>query len=288
MLFSIIIPTYQNFKYFKLTVDSIKKNSSHLHEIITHINGEDKSTEDYLIQNKLKYTKSSENIGLCSGVNNAAQLSTQNYILYSHDDMYFLPDWDLFLIDEIKKINHEKFYLSMTQISHTKGVKGNLQHIHFDCGSSLENFNLNKLLKNYDKFNFRNLQGSHWAPHLIHKSIWNKIGGFSEEFNPGFASDPDLNMKLWMEGVRIFKGVSSSRLYHFGSITARKNTKINRNDGKKTFLLKWKFTVEFFVKHYLKRGVEYEGSLNEPNKDLFYFIDYIITKSKYYFVKIFK
>jgi len=286
MLFSIIIPTYQNFKYFKLTVDSIKKNSSHLHEIITHINGEDKSTEDYLIQNKLKYTKSFENIGLCSGVNNAVQLSTQNYILYSHDDMYFLPDWDLFLIDEIKKINHEKFYLSMTQISHTKGVKGNLQHIHFDCGSSLENFNLEKLLKNYDKFNFRNLQGSHWAPHLVHKSIWNKIGGFSEEYNPGFASDPDLNMKLWMEGVRIFKGVSGSRLYHFGSITARKNTKINRNDGKKTFLLKWKFTVEFFVKHYLRRGGEFYGPLKEPTKNLSYYFDYMVSKIKYLLAEI--
>ena len=26
--------------------------------------------------------------------------------------------------------------------------------------------------------------------------MWNKIGGFSEEFFPGTGSDPDLNMKL--------------------------------------------------------------------------------------------
>ena len=25
-------------------------------------------------------------------------------------------------------------------------------------------------------------QGSTWAPHLIHKEMWNKVGGFSEEF----------------------------------------------------------------------------------------------------------
>ena len=118
--------------------------------------------------------------------------------------------------------------------------------------------------------------------------MWNKIGGFSEEFNPGFASDPDLNMKLWNEGVRIFKGISESRLYHFGSITTRKKENIRRNDGKKTFLQKWGITVEFFVKHYLKRGIVYDGPLKEPNKDLFYFIDYFIAKSKYYFVKILK
>ena len=49
-------------------------------------------------------------------------------------------------------------------------------------------------------FKFNDLQGSHWAPHLIPRDLWERVGGFSEEFNPGFASDPDLNMKLWMEG----------------------------------------------------------------------------------------
>ena len=35
------------------------------------------------------------------------------------------------------------------------------------------------------------------GPHLIHKEIWDRVGGFSEEFYPGTGSDPDLNMKLW-------------------------------------------------------------------------------------------
>ncbi len=281
MLFSIIIPTYKNFDYFKNTIESIDKNSSFKHEIITHINGTDTQTESYLIDRNIKFTKSIENIGLCSGVNIASKISTKNYIMYSHDDMYFLPNWDDHLIKEIKSINHEKFYLSMTQISYTKAIKGNIQHIHFDCGDNLNNFDKEKLLNNFDKFKFRNLQGSHWAPHVMHKSIWLKVGGFSEEFNPGFASDPDLNMKLWLAGIRIFKGISKSRLYHFGSVTTRKNIKISKNNGKKTFLLKWKISVEFFVKHYLKRGGEYDGPLTEPTKSLSYFIDLITTKLKY-------
>ena len=288
MEFSIIIPTFQNYKYCKLTIDSIKKNSSFSHEIIVHLNGKDDETEKFLLDNNIYYTKSSDNIGLCSGVNIASKKSTKNYLLYSHDDMYFLPNWDNVLADEIEKLVDNKFYLSMTQISYTGPVKGSIQHIQFDCGNTIENFNEVKLLNEYKSLKFKNLQGSHWAPHLIHKSIWNKIGGFSKEFNPGFASDPDLNMKLWNEGVRIFKGISESRLYHFGSITTRKKENIRRNDGKKTFLQKWGITVEFFVKHYLKRGIVYDGPLKDPNKDFFYFIDYIIAKSKYYFVKILK
>ena len=34
---------------------------------------------------------------LCTGVNMAARKSTTDYIVYAHDDMYFLPKWDLYL-----------------------------------------------------------------------------------------------------------------------------------------------------------------------------------------------
>ena len=279
---TIIIPTFKNSDYLKLCIESIQKNSFYTHEIIVHINGLDSESENYLNKKKIKYTKTRDNVGLCTGVNLAAKNASTNYIVYSHDDMYFLPEWDNYLFYEVDKIGHNNFYLSMTQLSHTKGVKGNLQHIHFDSGVNIDNFNEKKLLENFQKFKFRNLQGSHWAPHIIHKDLWFKIGGFSEEFNPGFASDPDLNMKLWSEGVRIFKGVSLSRVYHFGSLTTRKNNKIIPNKGKKTFLLKWKFTVEFFTKHYLRRGFVYDGPLNEPKKDVIFFKDLLISKIKYF------
>ena len=285
--FSIVIPTYENSDYLRLCINSILKNSTFTHQIIVHINGDDENTEKILLEKKITYTKSIENIGLCSGVNIASRKANTNYILYAHDDMYFLPEWDSILYEEVKKINHKNFYLSMTHISHMSGVKGDIQHIKYNCGSNINEFDENKLLKNFKNFDFRNLQGSHWAPHLIHIDLWNKIGGFSEEFNPGFASDPDLNMKLWLQNVRIFKGVSMSRVYHFGSLTTRKNKKITPNKGKRTFLLKWKFSVEFFNKHYLKRGTIYEGPLSDPNKNFIYFIDLILSKIKFYFYRVF-
>lgn len=287
MPFSIIIPTFNNFKYFQVTIESILENSSYKHEIITHINGIDNETEEYLIKKELPFTKSEINIGLCSGVNTASKLSTTDFILYSHDDMYFLPGWDKSLEHELKKLDHNLYYLSLTQISHLMGKKNDLQHIHFDCGSTIESFDKLKLLNNYDKFDFRDLQGSHWAPHLINKKMWEKIGGFSEEFNPGFASDPDLNFKLWNEGVRIFKGVSKSRIYHFGSITTRNNQKIKRNNGKKTFLLKWGISINFFTKYYLRRGSIYNGPLQNPDKKLSYYLDLFICKIQYSLNKFF-
>ena len=285
MRISIIIPSFKNFDYLKLCITSIEKNSKYSHQIIVHINGEDKNTENFLVNKKISFTKSITNIGLCSGVNIASKKSTSNYIMYSHDDMYYLPGWDKHLEDEIISLKTNLFYLSLTHLSYMPAVKGDLQHITFDCGRNLETFDEDKLLLNFDKFQFRDLQGSHWAPHIIHKDLWLKVGGFSEEFNPGFASDPDLNMKLWNIGVRIFKGLSKSRIYHFGSITTRKNKNIIKNNGKKTFLLKWKCTVEFFTKHYLRRGSTYNNPLVEPQKTLLFYFDLFLSKFKFYFTR---
>jgi len=288
MEFSIIIPTFKNYNYCKLTIDSIKENSSFNHELIVHLNGIDPHTENYLKDENILFTKSDENIGLCSGVNTAYKKSSKNFVLYSHDDMYFLPNWDTELIKEINSINNDKFYLSLTHIAASGPVKGSIQHIQFDCGDNIENFNKDKLLGNFKNLDFRDLQGSHWAPHLIPRELWEKVGGFSEEFNPGFASDPDLNMKLWMEGNRIFKSVANSRIYHFGSVTTRKNKEITRNNGKKTFLIKWKMTVDFFTKHYLKRGNLYDGPLKKPNKNINYYIDYFFSKFNYFITRFLK
>ena len=95
--FSIVIPTFENSDYLKLCINSILKNSFFSHQIIVHINGYDKNTEKILLDQKITYTKSIRNIGLCSGVNIASKKATTNYILYAHDDMYFLPNWDLAL-----------------------------------------------------------------------------------------------------------------------------------------------------------------------------------------------
>ena len=285
MQFSIIVPTFKNYKYLKTSINSIKKNSSYEHQIIVHINGKDEETENFLDSNNISFTKTDDNIGLCGGVNIAAKKSINDLIVYAHDDMYFCPKWDHHLIEEIKSLPHNNFYLSSTQISPTGLLPDSkMNHIYYDCGNSLENFNLQKLIDNFEKLKFHDLQGSHWAPHVISKKLWNEIGGFSEEFNPGFGSDPDLNMKLWNRGVRIFKCVDKSRVYHFGSQTTRKNKDVVRNNANKTFLLKWGISIEFFVKYYLKRGDIFIEPLKDFKLSFLNFIPYLICKAKYFYL----
>ena len=273
-MFSIVIPTFNNYEYLKLCINSIKKNSKYDHEIILHINNGNDGSLDYAVKNKIKYSFSKNNIGLCSSINLASKLSTHKYILYSHDDMYFCPFWDEYLFNEVKKVGHDNFYLSGTMIEPNSG------HIIFNCGENIESFDENKLLKNVDKLNFYDHQGSHFAPHLVSKKIWNDVGGFSEEFNPGIASDPDFNMKLWKKGVRIFMGINNFKVYHFGSVTTRKKKKLKQNRGDRTFLKKWGITTKFFKKYYLKSKTKYDGPLQNPKISFKFIVGLIGCKIK--------
>ena len=272
MKFSIIVPTLNNLNYLKILISSIEKNSTFDHEIIVHVNENLDDTIEFLRLKKIKYTYSETNIGLCSAVNKAIKLSTTQHILYTHDDMYFLPSWDTILKKEIELLNTKFFYLSGTMIQ-KEGADLTL-----DAGNDHKDFNEQYLLNNYQKINITDHQGSHWAPHLIDKEVWNLVKGFSEEFDPGDGSDSDLNMKLWNCGVRVFKGLNDFKVYHFGSISMRKKKDIKKNNGTKTFLKKWGITPKFFFKHYLKTGLEYNGPLKDPKKSLSYFIDLIICK----------
>ncbi len=288
MLFSIIIPTFQNYKYLRMTLESIFKNSEFKHQLIVHINGNDSLTKKFLDNEKVEYTHSENNVGLCKGVNTASKIAKADYIVYAHDDMYFLPKWDKFFLDEIKALNNKLFFFSATQIGPLPIKDSKPNHINFNAGENLDSFNESYLLENYNNLNFYNLQGSHWAPHIIHKDLWNRVGGFSEEFDPGFGSDPDLNMKLWNEGVRLFKGINQSRIYHFGSLTTRKKLNIFRNNGKKTFLIKWGISIDFFTKYYLKRGDVYKFPLNDFKLSYKNIFDYLTCKIKYIYSIFFK
>ena len=271
-MISIVIPTYNNLNYLKLCLKSLKKNSSFNHEIIIHINDGSDGTLDFVKTNNYKYTISNDNIGLCSSINKAANLVSSQYILYSHDDMYFCPQWDKVLLDEVKSLNHDDFYLSGTMIEANSG------HIVYDFGTDLDTFKEDELLSKYKNINFYDHQGTHFAPHLVSKKMWDKVGGFSEEFNPGIGSDPDFNMKLWKEGVRIFKGLNDFKVYHFGSLTTRKKKNFIQNRGDKTFLKKWGITTKFFKKHYLKSKTEYTGPLKEPDITIAYIFGLLSCK----------
>ncbi len=258
--YSLLIPSWNNLDYLKLCIKSIRKNSHFRHQIIVVINEGADGTESWVkTQPDLDYVFSSSNLGICYGLNSCRSLVKTTYMVYINDDMYVLPDWDKAFDEVISEIGHKLFMLSATMIEPTDS--GNPCVLVSDFGKDIQSFNEEKLLQEFTHLQKDDWSGSTWPPNLIPTELWDLVGGMSIEFSPGMYSDPDLSMKLWQAGVRYFRGIGKSRVYHFGSKTTRRTRK---NKGSDLFLMKWGITSNSFTTHYLNRGKKFEGILGTP------------------------
>lgn len=262
-MFSIIIPTWNNFSFVKLCVESIRKNSAAPCEIILHINDGSDGTLEWAKKEGLAFTHTPNNAGICVAVNMAAGLATKDYIVYMNDDMYCCPDWDKYLAEEILALPNDDFMLSATMIEFND--TNNEAKLIRDFGSTVENFDEAGLLKSLPTLKKEDWSGSTWPPCVVSKQKWNIVGGFSIEFSPGMASDDDFSMKIWHSGCRYFKGVGKSLVYHFQS---KSTQRVKKNNGRKQFLLKWECNASTFNKHYIRKGKPFEGKLPEPSTSI--------------------
>lgn len=264
--FSILIPSWNNLAYLKCCISSILKNSRYHHQIIIHVNEGKDGTLAWVREQGFDHTYSAENAGVCYGFNAPSALVRSDYMVLSDDDYYYAPDWDHYLMEELQKLDHIYFCLTGTMIEHSESQYKSII-TQKDFGKTVDQFEEDRFLKEFKNFPFDDWNGGNWYPLVMHSHMWKLIGGLSTEFTPGMASDPDMMMKLWQAGVRYFKGVSQSRVYHFVS---KSTARVKKNDGNKQFLLKWGISKSTFFDHYLRLGEPFQGNTPPPDRTKFF------------------
>ncbi|HYW49805.1 MAG TPA: glycosyltransferase, partial [Gemmatimonadaceae bacterium] len=209
--FSIVIPTWNNLAFLQLCIRSIRTHSALPHQLIVHVNeGTDGTLAWVQSQPDIDLSYSPDNVGVCHALNSARQLVRTDYLLYMNDDMYACPGWDAALSDEVTRIGHDQFFLSATSIEPRAQSNCMIEH---DFGTDLESFDEPRLLREFSALPMRDWQGATWPPNVVPVRLWDAVGGYGVEFSPGMYSDPDFSMKLWQHGVRLFRGLSTSRVY---------------------------------------------------------------------------
>ena len=258
--YSVVIPSWNNLPYLRLCIKSLRANSSFTHQIIVTVNEGTDGTLDWVrSQADIDYVYSPTNLGICYGLNLARTLVKSRYLVYINDDMYLLPHWDTEVEREIKSIGHNHFLLSCTMIEphFTKNPCVLVRNF----GDGYQTFDEVGLLANYEALHKGDWNGSTWPPQILSTDLWDLVGGLSIEYSPGLSSEVDFAMKLWKAGVRHFKGIGSSKVYHFGSKTTQR---FATNNSKGIFLRKWGILPRFFIDSYLRRGTPINGQLKEP------------------------
>lgn len=262
--FTIVVPSWNNLPYLRLCVESIRRNSTFPHQVVVHVNDGSDGTLAWVREQGLDFTHSETNAGVCFAVNAAAALATTDLVLYMNDDMYACPGWDAALLEAAERIGHERYMLSGTMIE-PGGKKTPGSIVPHDYGSDPATFREADLLRDLPRLARGDWSGATSPPTLVHRRTWELVGGYSVEFHPGMGSDPDLSMKLWLAGVREFRGIGASRVYHFRHRTVGRD--ILLNDGGERFALKYGLPISYFLWDQLRWGKAYEGPLPDPPRD---------------------
>lgn len=251
IMFSILIPSWNNLAFLKLCVDSIRRHSAREHEILVHVNDGSDGTLEWVRAQGLRHVHSAKNEGICLTVNRLAGLATRDWLVYLNDDMVCCPGWDTALEQAIADEGSTLAYLSPTLIEPTRTV--NPLTIVQDFGRGPENFDEAALLGGYRDDGRGDLRGRASPVSVVHRDWWNAVGGYSLEFSPGMGSEDDLMMKFWVAGCRRFAVIGASRIYHFA---CRSTGRVRRNRGARTFVTKWGLTQGEFRRLYLERSAD--------------------------------
>ena len=256
--FTIVIPTWNNLPLLRLCLDAVRRHSAFRHQVVLHVNDGRDGTLALARAEGLDHTWSPRNAGICLPVNAAATLARTDWIVYMNDDMVPCPGWDAALWEALRRIGHHRCSLSSTLLE-PHGVNPAALPPE-DFGRDAASFREADLLAALPRLHRPDWSGASWPPNLVHRSLWQLVGGLSPEFSPGAYSDPDLSRKLWQAGVREFVGVGRSVVYHFRQQTLRRT---GANDGRRQFARKWGMTARFFYERVLRMGQDHQGPLPE-------------------------
>lgn len=264
-MFSIIIPSWNNLPYLRLCVESLRRNSRRAHQILVHVNDGSDGTRAWIEREGIEHTASAANVGICYAVNRAAALARTDYVMYLNDDMVAAPGWDEALERALERVAGENlFMLSGTMVEPLDS--GNRCAVVADYGREPAAFDFEEFCSSARQHARGNWLGATWPPTLVRRDLWHAVGGYSTEFSPGMGSDNDFSMKLWQAGCRVFLGIGDSLFYHFAKVST---ARIQPNDGRRQFLMKWGVTQSAFDRLCLRRGTPAPGAgadirLQEP------------------------
>ena len=239
---SIIILTYNQLKYTKLCVESIRNNNLlGTYEIIVVDNNSTDGTVEWLKSKRDKDFKiilNEENKGFPKGCNQGIEIANKdNNIMLLNNDTVIMPN---------SIFNLRMGLYSKEKIGATGSVSNKVTYYQ-------------ELVLNFDKFEeyiqfaeLNNIPDDNYYEErlkligfamLINRNALDKVKGLDERFTPGNYEDDDISYRIVKEGYKILL-CRDSYIHHFGSVSFKKDIKkfselLNKN--RKKFCDKWQF-----------------------------------------------
>ena len=198
------IPSKNNLRYLKNSIQSIQKNSSNQYDIVVYVDGDNDGTEKWLIENGIRYLKNETDspMGIAYGYNRCIEAATTPIVCMFHADMYMGNGFDTAILKYLKPLS----VVSGTRIEPPLHPAG-LEKIVENFGMYPEDFTETE----FDNF-VEKMQSVHqnkttngiFAPWAIYKEDITSIGMHDERFH-SYHEDSDIFNRFILNGYEIIQ-----------------------------------------------------------------------------------
>lgn len=242
------IPSKNNLRYLKSSINSIKSNSTTEYEIIVFVDADNDGTEQWLIDNKIKYLKNETGLpkGIAYGYNRCIDAATADIVCMFHADMYMAKGFDTAILKYLKP----KTVVSATRIEPPLHPQG-LEKIVEDFGMYPEDFKKEAfdeyveqlLITNKDK-----TTAGIFAPWAVYKDEIVSIQTHDESFH-SYHEDSDMFNRFILNGCTMVQ-TWEAYVYHLTcrggqfqdgveKVTADPAFHSMKNNAMRNYIRKW-------------------------------------------------
>jgi GT2 family glycosyltransferase len=253
------VPTKNNLRYLKNSVNSIIKNSSVENDIVVYVDSDNDGTEEWLIQNNVTYFKNDSDIpkGIAYGYNRCINKATTEVVCMFHADMYMAKGFDISILKYLKP----KSVVSATRVEPPLHPSGK-EKIVRDFGMYPEDFKEREFGEFVQKTSFYNKNKTSkgiFAPWACYKADIDAIGLHDEQFH-SYHEDSDIFNRFILAGYDIIQ-TWEAYVYHLTcrggqfqdgieEITKDESFHRMKNNSAKNYLRKWGSWIKNDDYHY--------------------------------------
>lgn len=241
-MITVIIPTYRNPKYLDLCLKSITENSVlESTQVIVIIDGYVEENQEVMAKYPtVGFLPFEQNMGMQYAINAGVMQSSTEYVFIVNDDNVFPARWDERLQSTLELMRGVKTVMTINQLEPTG--PGMFEFPVLDLGQSADTFQYDEFLIKEPKYSTsaKETPNGHIFPFIMNKKHFMAVGGFDTFYNSPNICDWDFFLKLELLDFTFFRS-STIHLYHFGSVSTKKNAE------KELFQAKEQAAVEQYI-----------------------------------------
>ena len=213
MKITFCIPSKNNLRYLKSSINSIKTNSSIEHDIIVYVDADNDGTEEWLIENNVTYLKNVDDKpkGIAFAYNRCIEAAKTHIVCMFHADMFMARGFDTAILKHLKPLT----VVSATRIEPPLHPAG-MEKIVKDFGMYPEDFQHTEFEEFAQKTSFYNKDSTTKgivAPWAIYKEDITCIGMHEECFH-SYHEDSDIFNRFVLNGYSLVQ-TWEAFVYHF-------------------------------------------------------------------------